>query len=228
MDKKYREEKEIEQDVETLINGDRVIAFSDAVFAFAATLLVLKIDLPQIPPEALSTQFSAELLKLWPQYTANFISFLIIAYYWRLHHKLFILIKRYDNVLVWINTFILISVAFLPFPIDLFGTYPSIGSVVIFYTLSISLVGFLILVLWLYAAQNHRLIDKGMSKRVIIYHTIDVAIAPCVFLFSVPLAQVHHIIAKISWIFVLIFLCILNTGYKLTKKEKTSYNPPPL
>ncbi len=93
MDKKYREEKEIEQDVETLINGDRVIAFSDAVFAFAATLLVLKIDLPQIPPEALSTQFSAELLKLWPQYTANFISFLIIAYYWRLHHKLFILIK---------------------------------------------------------------------------------------------------------------------------------------
>ena len=225
MDEKYREDKEIETDVETLINGDRIIAFSDAVFAFAATLLVLKIDIPQLSEAAVAVSFTQELIKLWPQYTANLISFLIIAYYWRLHHKIFILIKRYDNVLIWINTFLLISVAFLPFPIDLFGRYPNVGPVVVFYTLSISLVGFIILILWLYAGYKHRLIDKQMTGRVITYHTIDIAIAPCVFLFSVPLTLVHHIIAKISWVFVLIFLYVLNTGYKMTKREHNS-NPP--
>lgn len=225
MDKKYNQDKEIESDVETLINGDRIIAFSDAVFAFAATLLVLKIDLPQLPEAAVASQFTQELLKLWPQYAANIISFIIIAYYWRLHHKLFILIKRYDNMLIWINTFLLISVAFLPFPIDLFGRYPSVGPVVIFYTLSISLVGFIILALWLYAAYHHRLISKTMDKRVMIYQTIDIAIAPCVFLFSVPLALVHHIVAKISWIFVIVLLFALNTGYKLTKREHNSTPP---
>jgi uncharacterized membrane protein len=55
------EAKKIEQKINTLIDGDRIINFSDAVFAFAATLLVLKIDLPQIPPELLETQFVTEL-----------------------------------------------------------------------------------------------------------------------------------------------------------------------
>ena len=42
------EEKKIEGEVENIIDENRVINFSDAVFAFAATLLVLKIDLPRL------------------------------------------------------------------------------------------------------------------------------------------------------------------------------------
>lgn len=219
------EAKKIEQKINTLIDGDRIINFSDAVFAFAATLLVLKIDLPQIPPELLETQFVSELYKLWPAYAANFISFLIIAYYWRVHHKLFILIKRYDNVVIWLNILVLIFVSFMPFPIDLFGDYPSIVPVMVFYTLSISIVGVLLLLIWLYASFGHRLIDKSLSAKTIWYHTISNTIAPAVFLLSIPLIMVDHLLAKFSWLLVIVLLFIVNMVFNLKHSIRNDPNP---
>jgi uncharacterized membrane protein len=219
------EAKKIEQKINTLIDGDRIINFSDAVFAFAATLLVLKIDLPQIPPELLETQFVTELYKLWPAYAANFISFLIIAYYWRVHHKLFILIKRYDNVVIWLNILVLIFVSFMPFPIDLFGDYPSIVPVMVFYTLSISIVGVLLLLIWLYASFGHRLIDKSLSAKTIWYHTISNTIAPAVFLLSIPLIMVDHLLAKFSWLLVIVLLFIVNMVFNLKHSIRNDPNP---
>ncbi len=222
-----KEEKRIVGDVESLIDGDRIIGFSDAVFAFAATLLVLKIDLPYIPPELLETHFTAELFKLWPAYAANLISFLIIAYYWRVHHKLFILIKRFDNIIIWLNVLTLISVSFLPFPIDLFGDYSSFPPVVIFYTASITLVGFLLLAMWVYASHRHKLIGRGMKQDIIDYHTYNLSIAPLVFLFSIPLVYYNHNIAKLSWILVVVFIFILNRLYaqKLSRSHELSAEP---
>lgn len=220
------EEKRIAAKITTLIDGDRITSFSDAIFAFAATLLVLKIDLPKIPPELVTTQFPVELSLLWPAYAANFISFLVIAYYWRLHHMLFILIKRYDNTLIWLNTLVLISVAFLPFPIDLFGEYSNVVPVIIFYTASLALVGLLLWVLWLYASSKHRLIDSTLSPQAIRYHTFSNAIAPLVFLLSIPIAYYDHFIAKISWGFVIGFSLLLHFFYKphLNKKTQKQLN----
>lgn len=220
-------EKRIVEEIRTLIDGDRLTAFSDSVFAFAATLLVLKIDLPKIPPEVLATQFTTELFKLWPAYAANFISFLIIAYYWRVHHKLFILIRRYDSVLMWLNIFILIFVSFLPFPIDLFGEYPNVIPVLIFYTGSIAVVGLLLLVLWIYASYKHRLIDKNMSSSMVMYHILTNAVAPLVFLGSIPLLPYDHVVGKISWLLVIVLLVVLKAFYVLTGRENKSYNPSP-
>lgn len=220
------EEKKIAAEISTLIDGDRITSFSDAIFAFAATLLVLKIDLPKIPPELVTTQFPVELSQLWPAYAANFISFLVIAYYWRLHHMLFIVIKRYDNALIWLNTLVLISVAFLPFPIDLFGEYSNVVPVIVFYTISLAMVGFLLWILWIYASHKHRLIDPKLSAQAIRYHTISNAIAPLVFLLSIPVAYYDHFIAKISWGFVIGLSLLLHFFYKphLTKKTQSQLN----
>ena len=223
---KSREDEEIKEEIATLIDGDRIINFSDSVFAFAATLLILKIDLPKIPPHVLAADFYTELARLWPAYAANFISFLFIAYYWRLHHKLFILIKRYNNVLIWLNTVVLIFVSFLPFPIDLFGDYPTIVPVVLFYTVSIALVGYLLLALWIYAVSNHRLVDKTMRSKTIWYHTLTMAVAPVVFTLSLPLLLVDHLIGKISWVFVIVALFVINQFYKSTKGKIV--NPEPI
>jgi uncharacterized membrane protein len=217
---KKAEAQSIAEQIGTLIDADRITSFSDAIFAFAATLLVLKIDLPKIPPELVATHFEIELYKLIPAYAANFVSFLVIAYYWRLHHKLFILIKRFDSNLVWLNVLALIFVSFLPFPIDLFGTYPSIAPVLVFYTASIAVVGFMLLAIWLYASHNHRLIDSAMKPEVIRYHTISNAIAPLVFLFSMPLAYYDHITAKMTWLLVIILSVLLNTFYARRLRKK--------
>jgi uncharacterized membrane protein len=219
------EEKKIREDVESLIDGNRVVNFSDSVFAFAATLLVLKIDLPVIDPNLVATRFSTELLSLWPEYVANLISFLIIAYYWRQHHALFILIKRYDTKLVWLNILLLISVAFLPFPVDLFGDYPNVPAVTVFYSLSIALVGFWLLVMWLYALHNDML-GRQLSKRTIQYHTWTIAAAPLVFVASIPIIYFDHISAKISWLFLFIVLIAIHKIFKgHGKRSETGLGP---
>src|SRR5215208_4332565 len=65
---------------------DRIVFFSDAVFAIAITLLVLQIEVPDIPEELVVEELGASLLALWPKYLGYVISFLSIAVFWNIHH----------------------------------------------------------------------------------------------------------------------------------------------
>lgn len=200
--------------VENLFNTDRVMNFSDGVFAFAATLLVLKIDLPYLTQaEITSPRLISELINLWPSYFANIISFLIIGYYWLTHHAIFSLLKKLDHFVIWLNIIFLISLSFLPFPVDLFGDYGNSLVVIMFYSLNLSVVGFLLALIWLYAVNKHGFIQKGTGKRQVFYYSCRFFLAPVVFLISVPLAFIDPAVAKISWIFVIIGIIIINKSF---------------
>lgn len=220
-----REEKKIEGEIGGIISQDRVLGFSDAVFAFAATLLVLKIDLPQIVRQQVSTQFITAFTMLWPQYLANIISFLVIGYYWLNHHAIFSLVKKYNAPLVWINLLFLIFLSFLPFPVDLYGDFLTTPVVVVFYSASLAVVGFLLFFIWWYASNKHRLISPTMSDRELRYYTLRMLVAPFVFTISIPLVYIHPLIAQISWIFVIVGIVVLNKMFhrkKLSSVEKAS------
>jgi TMEM175 potassium channel family protein len=66
----------------------RFLAFSDGVFAFAATLLVVSLAAPALHPDQLS-RLPGELMALWPQALAYAISFLVVTSYWGAHRQLF-------------------------------------------------------------------------------------------------------------------------------------------
>jgi uncharacterized membrane protein len=53
----------------------------------------------------------------------NVISFIILAIYWRGHHRQFHYIKHSDGVLVWTNIMFLMAVSFLPFSTSILGEY---------------------------------------------------------------------------------------------------------
>lgn len=195
------------------INESRIVGFSDAVFAFAITLLVLKIDLPQVDTSVAPAQLTKELFALWPQYLANIISFLVIGNYWIIHHKLFSHIKKFDVPLVWLNIFLLMAVSFLPFPTDLMGGYSDQKIAVIFYAANLSIIGFAQLFLWLYASYRRRLIDKNLSDAFIKNYTLLNLIPPLVFLGSIGVAFIDVDVAKVTWI--LLFL-----GLAFTKRQK--------
>jgi uncharacterized membrane protein len=93
---------------------ERLIFFSDAVFAIAITLLVIEIKIPH-----LSTRSTAEatqaLLALLPSFFGFVLSFLVIARFWMGHHTAFTLIDRYDKRIAWPNLLLLMSIAFMPF-----------------------------------------------------------------------------------------------------------------
>src|SRR6476660_9978099 len=96
-------------DVAEIAEGEketgRIEAFSDGVFAIAATLLVLEIHVPLAANgDALSTvtELWNDLLHQWPHYLAYFMGFSTIVIMWINHHNLFRLIRRSTHgLLLW-------------------------------------------------------------------------------------------------------------------------------
>ena len=92
------------------LSKTRLEAFSDGVFAIAATLLIL--DVVVHPP---GTPL-AQVLNAWPAYVAYLISFLTIGAAWIAHAALTDRLSRTDPVFLRLNLLVLLTVVFLPFP----------------------------------------------------------------------------------------------------------------
>ena len=99
----------------------RVVNLSDAVFAIAMTLLVLTLDVPDVPVAELAGALAADL----PQLAAFLLSFALIASIWWQHHKLFARLARIDLGIVALNLVLLAGVALVPFPTSLVGSAPT-------------------------------------------------------------------------------------------------------
>ena len=91
----------------------RVEAFSDGVFAIAITLLILAVGVDQARA---SGSLSHQLLHLWPAYIAYAVSFVTVGIMWINHHQLFHHFAGADRTLLLLNTLLLMSIAFTPFP----------------------------------------------------------------------------------------------------------------
>ena len=93
-----------------VLSKGRMEGFSDGVFGFAITLLV--VDIALHPPGTPLQQA----LHAWPAYLAYITSFLTIGGAWLLHTALTDQLARIDQLFLRINLFLLLVVVFLPFP----------------------------------------------------------------------------------------------------------------
>jgi uncharacterized membrane protein len=87
-------------DDESGLTKNRVETLTDNIFAVAMTLLVLNISVPQISSHSVSvigTELANRLFDLWPKIFSYGISFVILAVYWRAHHRQFHYIKHSDG-----------------------------------------------------------------------------------------------------------------------------------
>lgn len=105
------------------MNKSRAEAFSDGVFAVAATVLVFAIAAPDVKPGLLANALIAE----WPSYAAYAISFLTIVVIWVNHHVVFDTMERVDRPLLFLNALLLLTVAVIPFPTGLLAHYLQAG-----------------------------------------------------------------------------------------------------
>ena len=94
------------------MSTSRLEAFSDGVFAIAATLLVLELHVPATGTGPLWPQIVAQ----WPSYACYVVSFLTIGIIWVNHHALFALIVKVDLPMLLLNLLLLMIIALLPFP----------------------------------------------------------------------------------------------------------------
>src|SRR4051812_29402782 len=145
-----------------MMDTDRVEAFSDGVFAFAITVLVLALGGPEI-----GTPLGPALLRLWPEYIAYALSFIVIGATWINHHAMFRHIVRADPYVLILNLLQLLFVAFLPFPTAVLARAFSSGVdepvATAFYGGTLATLGLFVALTWRYAARRHRLLDDRIS-----------------------------------------------------------------
>jgi uncharacterized membrane protein len=104
------------------VRKGRAEAFSDGVFAVAATVLVFTLIDPKV-----SQGLGSALLSEWPSYAAYVISFSTIVVIWVNHHTITDSIERFDRVLLFLNGLLLLTVAVIPFPTGLLAHYLQAG-----------------------------------------------------------------------------------------------------
>src|SRR3954462_2816330 len=97
----------------------RCEAFSDGIFAIAATLLVLELRLPHAGVEG---SLWDELVALWPSYLAFALSFFVILVTWVSHHDLMRQVRGPSRLFLMANGFALFYVAYVPFPTAVLAT----------------------------------------------------------------------------------------------------------
>ena len=183
---------------------DRIVFFSDAVFAIAITLLVLDIHVPEIPERLVDEQLPGRLLALWPKYLSYVLSFVVILMYWMAHHIIFRAIKRYDRTLIWLNSLFLMCIAFLPFPTSLIGEYGDNQLAVAIYAASVAVARLLLTAVWWYASSGHRLIDESFPESTIrIYLVRGLAVA-LAFVISIGISFFSVSAAMYFWILLVV------------------------
>ena len=102
------------------VQADRVLAFSDAIFAIAITLLTLNLE---VPPGLHGADFPSALHQVVPALGAYVLSFVILGQLWLAHHRIFGVIARVDYTVLVRNLVFLGLIAIMPFPVRLLSDY---------------------------------------------------------------------------------------------------------
>jgi len=116
---------------------DRFEAFSDGVFAFAFTLLVLGFVLPELHAPT-DRDLTVALLQLWPNLIAYALSVAVIGIMWQNHHALFRLVARIDRTTVFWNLLLMAGTAFIPFATNALGNFPTMHASTFLYGVALS------------------------------------------------------------------------------------------
>ena len=120
------------------MNKERFEAFSDGVFAFAITLLVLGVALPAFRRPPSDTELTSALVGLWPNVVAFALSFGVIGIMWQNHHSFFRVVTRVDRTTVFLNLLLLGGTVFIAFATATLGSYPTTHSATFLYGLTLS------------------------------------------------------------------------------------------
>ena len=172
---------------------ERLIFFSDAVFAIAITLLVLDLRLPNAD--------AFDLAPLVPKLLGFGISFYVIGQYWMAHHRLFEAVDGYDGMLLAANLWFLASIAFLPFPTSVVTEARPNSAPVTFYAASMMVVGLAMLALVL-IARRPALLRPSTTRGGTVRVAVGACASPLVFAVTAIAAAVG--LRGALWLFLLL------------------------
>jgi len=149
------------------LSTTRLETFADGVFAIAATLLVLTVD---VPTNLGGNSLAHELAKQWPAYLGYAISFVTIGIIWVNHHTVMDQLRIADRTFLFINVFFLLCIAFIPFPTRLLATYVRTddgSAAAVAYGVTLTVTAIFFNLMWRYAIAGGRLLRPDADRRVV-------------------------------------------------------------
>ncbi len=146
----------------------RLEAFSDGIFAFAITLLVLGLYDPTTRGYSDMLQ---GLLAEWPSFFALATSFLTILVLWMNHHNMFNYVSRLNRRFMFLNGLLLMFITLTPFTTLLVSEHlldEHAAASAATYSGTFLLLGIVWNVLWHHAADKQRLLGHDVSLKEIL------------------------------------------------------------
>lgn len=149
-----------------LFSPRRLEAFSDGVFAIAATLLVLDLSVNHLGKISTDAELWRAFTEISESALSFVISFLLLCMLWTVHLRQFEYVRRVDNTVLWLNTLRLLGVVLIPFTTSVNADFGDLllGRIV----LPINFLFILVLawMLWLYvSAPERQLLDDTLSAQ---------------------------------------------------------------
>ncbi|HUB15627.1 MAG TPA: TMEM175 family protein [Acetobacteraceae bacterium] len=191
-----------DEGVENMAGTERLIAFSDGVFAVAITLLVLDVQLPGLPAKVSDAALTAALVSILPRIGAYVLSFLVVGELWFLHHMRFRYIHRCDGTLIWLNLLLLLTVSFVPFTSAVLSQYGNATAIAL-YDATMALAALLSAAMWAYATAKGHLVRSGINPRIRRRGLIGSSLVAGVFILSGVAAVIDPHAARWVWLLLL-------------------------
>lgn len=165
----------------------RAVAFFDAVYAFALTLLVVNLD----PPAAADWESLATLLAsgLEWQFFGFAISFAVIAVFWRVNHRIVAQFRAVSPGTIAANLVAAAFVVLIPFSTQGISDVDTADEplTVAVYAVNISC-AVLAQSAMFYVARHDGVLADPLPRRADTANLIDTLMIPAIFLLSIPIA----------------------------------------
>lgn len=204
---------------------ERLVLFSDAVFAIAITLLIIEIKVPTHDGITSETDLLWAVFHLAPKFLGFLISFALIGMYWTRHHTLFGYVVDYTPKLVWLNLFFLLSVILMPFSTGIFGEYSKPSTIhlitpVALYVLNICYSGVMLFFLWQYVGNPaNKVCDDSLTPDVTRAAKARAVVISIVFALTIPVAFINAFTARYVPLLIPIAIRLVNRRLKKGKRK---------
>lgn len=177
----------------------RAIAFFDAVYAFAVTLLVVNIEPPG--PEGWTSLAALLGSGVGEQFLGFVISFVVIAVFWRVNHRLAATLNAVSPGVIAANLVATAFVVLIPFSTQGMSDSATSGAplAAAVYAVNISC-AVLAQSAMHFVARSQGLLSDPLPLRADLVRFLDTLVTPAVFLASIPIAYVYGTDwARSSW-----------------------------
>lgn len=193
---------------------ERLVFFSDAIVAIAITLLALELKIESTGTGHITF---ADFYHSWHKFAAFFLSFFIIALFWRIHHQFFMHIKAVNVTLMWFNIVWLMFIVLLPFTSSLISNYFFDKAAMFSYCFNVFIITIFQNNIWDYCAVRPDFLKEKVSDDVIRDYRVSCNVAMVNALLASIIAFISPVIA-----FIILFtrLPMIFTARRISKMRR--------